>query len=88
MRLTYVNLSENVGWIRIQEKTFKRWMNEHLKHRKLEVEDITEDLNDGLALINLLEVLSHKSIGRFVFYLSCICLFYFVVFSFHFVIQL
>ena len=40
-------------------------MNEHLKHRKLEVEDITEDLNDGLALINLLEVLSHKSIGRF-----------------------
>lgn len=57
-------ISENVGWIRIQEKTFKRWMNEHLKHRKLEVEDITEDLNDGLALINLLEVLSHKSIGR------------------------
>lgn len=57
-------INENTGWIRIQEKTFKRWMNEHLKHRKLEVEDLTEDLADGLALINLLEVLSHKSIGR------------------------
>lgn len=57
-------INENTGWIRIQEKTFKRWMNEHLKHRKLEVEDLTEDLSDGLALINLLEVLSHKSIGR------------------------
>ena len=52
-------------WKRIQKKTFTRWCNEHLKVQNLSMEDLTTDLSDGVRLIALLEVLSHKKLGRF-----------------------
>ena len=52
-------------WKRIQKKTFTRWCNEHLKVQDLFLEDITTDLSDGVRLIALIEVLSHKKLGRY-----------------------
>ena len=54
-------------WKRIQTKTFTRWCNERLKKKNefLAIEDIAEDFKDGVRLILLLEVLSHKSLGRY-----------------------
>ena len=52
-------------WKRIQKKTFTRWCNEHLRHQGMMVEDLSLDLGDGVKLITLLQVLSHKSIGKY-----------------------
>lgn len=52
-------------WKRIQEKTFTRWVNEQLKVQKVAVKNLAEDFKDGVLLIVLLEVLSHKSIGKY-----------------------
>eukprot|EP00456_Euglypha_rotunda_P026364 TRINITY_DN2125_c0_g1_i2.p1 TRINITY_DN2125_c0_g1~~TRINITY_DN2125_c0_g1_i2.p1 ORF type:complete len:397 (-),score=54.46 TRINITY_DN2125_c0_g1_i2:19-1209(-) len=48
---------------RVQKKTFTRWVNTHLADRKLVVKDLQEDLWDGIFLINLVEIISSKSIG-------------------------
>lgn len=52
-------------WKRIQKKTFTRWTNEHLKVQQLFLEDLSTDLSDGVRLIVLIEVLSHKKVGRY-----------------------
>ena len=57
--------AENAEWKRIQQKTFTRWVNEHLKKQTRFVRDLKTDLADGLSLISLLEVLSQKRMGRF-----------------------
>jgi filamin len=50
-------------WIEIQQRTFTGWMNTHLKKRGLHVHDLIEDLQDGLLLINLLEIISAKTVA-------------------------
>lgn len=52
-------------WKRIQEKTFTRWCNEHLKAKLLKIESLSQDLSDGVRLIVLLEMLSQKRLGRY-----------------------
>lgn len=54
-----------VSWFDIQEKTFTRWINEHLAERGMKCENLKTDLADGLLLINLLEVLSDKQSKRY-----------------------
>uniref|UniRef100_A0A8B9IT63 Calponin-homology (CH) domain-containing protein n=1 Tax=Amazona collaria TaxID=241587 RepID=A0A8B9IT63_9PSIT len=49
---------------RIQQNTFTRWCNEHLKCVQKRVGNLQTDLGDGLRLIALLEVLSQKKLGR------------------------
>lgn len=51
------------SWVDIQQNTFTRWCNEHLKKRGLFIENLQKDLCDGLKLINLVEVISGKSVG-------------------------
>jgi len=46
----------------VQKRTFTRWVNYHLSEKKLKVNDLYTDLNDGLILITLLEVLTGKAI--------------------------
>lgn len=53
------------NWIDIQQNTFTRWCNEHLKARGYFIKDLKTDLSDGLLLINLLEIISGKSLGRY-----------------------
>lgn len=55
----------DTGWIAIQKRTFTRWVNQHINERMLKVEDLFNDLEDGLMLINLLEIISSKSLGSF-----------------------
>lgn len=52
-------------WKRIQQKTFTRWCNEHLKAKLMKIEDLNLDFRDGVRLIVLLELLSQKKIGRY-----------------------
>jgi len=54
---------ENLNWVRVQKKTFTRWCNTYLLERRLKIEDITQDLADGKALIGLLEQISSKTVA-------------------------
>jgi filamin len=47
-------------WKKIQQNTFTRWCNEHLKNANLYIYNLETDLCDGLKLLALLQVLSHK----------------------------
>jgi len=52
-------------WSDIQEKSFTRWINDYLRQRGMKIDDLCADLADGLVLINLLEILSKKSLGKY-----------------------
>ena len=45
-------------WIATQRKTFTRWANQYLKRNGLSMTDISTELEDGLKLAALLEILS------------------------------
>uniref|UniRef100_H2MVN6 Calponin-homology (CH) domain-containing protein n=1 Tax=Oryzias latipes TaxID=8090 RepID=H2MVN6_ORYLA len=64
MPATEKDLAEDAPWKKIQQNTFTRWINEHLKCVNKRIMDLQTDLSDGLRLIALLEVLSHKSMYR------------------------
>uniref|UniRef100_A0AAR2LW12 Calponin-homology (CH) domain-containing protein n=1 Tax=Pygocentrus nattereri TaxID=42514 RepID=A0AAR2LW12_PYGNA len=59
-----INLSDDAPWKKIQKNTFTRWCNEHLRCVDKQINDLRFDLSDGLNLISLLEVLSHKRMFR------------------------
>ncbi|KAK3202266.1 hypothetical protein GRF29_161g654818 [Pseudopithomyces chartarum] len=52
-------------WVKVQQKTFTKWLNSKLKVREVEIADLIVDLSDGIALIHLLEILSNESLGRY-----------------------
>jgi len=55
----------DAGWVKVQEKTFTRWVNSFLMRRKLAVKELSNDLKNGINLINLLEILSNESLGKY-----------------------
>lgn len=57
-------IASEVKWYDIQEKVFTRWANDEVKQRGMHIGNLKTDLGDGLILVNLLEVLSGKSLGR------------------------
>uniref|UniRef100_A0A3B3DX68 Filamin C, gamma b (actin binding protein 280) n=1 Tax=Oryzias melastigma TaxID=30732 RepID=A0A3B3DX68_ORYME len=64
MPATEKDLAEDAPWKKIQQNTFTRWCNEHLKVINKRIQDLQRDLSDGLKLIGLLEVLSQKKMFR------------------------
>ena len=58
------DLAEDAQWKRIQQNTFTRWANEHLKPRSRRIDSLETDLQDGLNLIALIEELSGKRMPR------------------------
>ncbi|XP_076844602.1 filamin B a isoform X2 [Brachyhypopomus gauderio] len=64
MPATEKDLAEDAPWKKIQQNTFTRWCNEHLKCVNKRIADLQLDLSDGLRLIALLEVLSQKKMYR------------------------
>ena len=58
-------LADDAPWKRIQQNTFTRWANEHLKLLNRHVDDLQVELSDGLSLIGLIEVLSQKKVPRY-----------------------
>ncbi|OQV13057.1 Filamin-B [Hypsibius exemplaris] len=65
MAIMEKDLREDAPWKRIQQKTFTRWINEHLKTAGESIGDLETDLSDGLQLIRLLELLTRKRFPRF-----------------------
>ncbi|KAI5365275.1 Putative actinin-type actin-binding domain, calponin domain, EF-hand domain, EF-hand domain pair [Septoria linicola] len=53
------------SWVKVQEKTFGKWLNNKLKARDLHLDNLVSDLSDGVILIHLLEILSQESLGRY-----------------------
>uniref|UniRef100_A0ACB8EHB4 Uncharacterized protein n=1 Tax=Sphaerodactylus townsendi TaxID=933632 RepID=A0ACB8EHB4_9SAUR len=64
MPVTEKDLAEDAPWKRIQQNTFTRWCNEHLRCVNKRIGNLQYDLSDGLRLIALLEVLSQKRMYR------------------------
>ncbi|KAJ7994428.1 hypothetical protein DPEC_G00249170 [Dallia pectoralis] len=64
MPVTEKDLADDAPWKKIQQNTFTRWCNEHLKCVNKRISDLQLDLTDGLRLISLLEVLSQKKMYR------------------------
>ena len=58
-------LADDAPWKRIQQNTFTRWANEHLKLINRHVDDLQAELGDGLNLIGLIEVLSQKKVPKY-----------------------
>jgi len=52
-------------WEEIQTRTFTRWVNAHLKKRSMKIESLLKDLGDGIALINLYEIISDENLGKY-----------------------
>ncbi|XP_064623906.1 spectrin beta chain, non-erythrocytic 2-like isoform X3 [Lineus longissimus] len=50
--------------VRIQKKTFTKWMNSFLDKVNLKVEDLFKDLADGKMLLKLLEIISGEKLGK------------------------
>ncbi|XP_034935901.1 filamin-A isoform X1 [Chelonus insularis] len=57
-------LAEDAEWKRIQQNTFTRWANKHLKAINKYINDLECDLSDGLNLVSLIEVLSQKRLPK------------------------
>lgn len=53
------------SWVEVQTKAFTRWANQFLVERAMKIDDITKDLKDGIALCNLLEIISSKTLPKF-----------------------
>ena len=64
MVATERDLAEDAPWKKIQQNTFTRWANEHLKQAGKHIGDLSQDLSDGLRLIALVEVLSAKKLPK------------------------
>ena len=56
--------SKNAEWKEIQKRTFTRWCNEHLKVKKEAIHDLKTDFCDGIKLIELLNILTGKMVGK------------------------
>jgi len=54
---------ENLKCFQVQKKTFTRWCNTYLVQRRLNVNNLTTDLDTGILLINLLEQISGKQVA-------------------------
>jgi hypothetical protein len=50
------------GWALTQKKTFTAWCNQYLNARNLNVTELRTAFHDGIALINLMEEISDKTI--------------------------
>ncbi|EDV23711.1 uncharacterized protein TRIADDRAFT_37811 [Trichoplax adhaerens] len=52
------------AWERQQRKTFTAWCNSHLRKVDITINEIEQDLRDGLALIKLLEVIASEKLPK------------------------
>lgn len=51
-------------WVSIQHHTFRNWVNVQLRDAGLKVEDLSEDLRDGVALVTLVEALQNRKLRK------------------------
>jgi filamin len=58
-------MAANRTWVDVQKKTFTGWANNFLKERIMKINDIGKDLENGVLLINLLEIISGKTFPKY-----------------------
>lgn len=58
-------LADDAAWKKIQQNTFTKWINQHLKTVNKHINNLETDLSDGIKLINLLEVLTKKKLPKY-----------------------
>lgn len=58
-------MAANRTWVDVQKKTFTGWANNFLKERILKINDIGKDLENGVLLINLMEIISGKTFPKY-----------------------
>ncbi|XP_076033094.1 filamin-A-like [Oratosquilla oratoria] len=51
-------------WVSIQHHTFRNWVNVQLRDTGIRVEDLGEDLRDGVALVTLVEILQNRRLRK------------------------
>lgn len=51
------SIADERAWVQTQMKTFTNWVNDRLRDTGCQVEDLQEDLDDGLTLLKLIECL-------------------------------
>eukprot|EP01094_Clydonella_sp_ATCC50884_P006559 TRINITY_DN15781_c1_g1_i1.p2 TRINITY_DN15781_c1_g1~~TRINITY_DN15781_c1_g1_i1.p2 ORF type:complete len:637 (-),score=283.53 TRINITY_DN15781_c1_g1_i1:149-2020(-) len=56
---------ERAAWEKIQTKTFTKWVNSHLMKRGRKIESLETAFQDGVELINLLEVIGDSAVGKY-----------------------
>jgi Ca2+-binding EF-hand superfamily protein len=52
-------------WEKVQIKTFTNWVNSHLVKRGTKIDNISTGFQDGINLIQLLEVIADESVGKY-----------------------
>lgn len=52
------------GWEQTQYKTFRNWVNINLQSVKSTVEKLESDFKNGIKLVQLIEILQKKSVGK------------------------
>ncbi|KAJ2495757.1 alpha-actinin, partial [Coemansia sp. RSA 2049] len=54
------------SWELVQSKTFTKWVNARLsEHSLAPLSNVCTDFSDGTALVNLLQIISDTSLGRY-----------------------
>lgn len=53
------------SWIEIQRNTFTNWCNAWLEQRNLKIQNLENDLSDGLILVNLYELISNRKLKKY-----------------------
>ena len=53
------------NWVEMQKDTFTNWINANLKQNEMQIEDLETGFEDGVKLVNLFELVSKKSLGRY-----------------------
>ncbi|DAZ99518.1 TPA: hypothetical protein N0F65_005390 [Lagenidium giganteum] len=51
-------------WVDVQKQTFTRWANTYLSRKRMQIDDLYEDLKDGIRLISLLQIICREKVCR------------------------
>ncbi|KAG7388852.1 hypothetical protein PHYPSEUDO_011686 [Phytophthora pseudosyringae] len=54
----------NEEWVDVQKNTFTRWANTYLSRKRMTIDDLYEDLKDGIRLISLLQIVCREKVCR------------------------
>ncbi|KAE9001327.1 hypothetical protein PR002_g17945 [Phytophthora rubi] len=54
----------NEEWVDVQKNTFTRWANTYLSRKRMTIDDLYEDLKDGIRLISLLQIICREKVCR------------------------
>ncbi|KAJ0408951.1 hypothetical protein P43SY_002830 [Pythium insidiosum] len=51
-------------WVDVQKSTFTRWANTYLSRKRMQIDDLYEDLSDGIRLIALLQIICREKVCK------------------------